>query len=446
VSIDTSVAPRRLGWRLPSGASRDGSPAGRGRLIHSDRRVGVGGSRLCEAADLHKCFHSKALQLIAELPEAQYGRRRDGAGILSQGAACRDDRRRSGASGQGMKQSIDPSYEVLAARNIRKQAKALSRQIDGTRTAEDVEYLHQARVASRRLRAALSTFRDCWPGRTFRKWRKQIRQLTTALGPARDMDVQVQYVERILAELPEDKRPCRAGVARLLLRLRQRREALQPRVVRALDRLEGSGVLKEMRSATDQVLTGQEDSPTLAASAFVFEQAREHIVRRLYKLMGYQGSLADPGDQQRHHRMRVAAKRLRYTMELFKPVYQDTVDETIAAVKQMQTLLGAVHDSDIWTEDFQRFRDEEQERTRQYFGHSRPFKRLAPGIDYLVEHQREVREQAFAELKRRWGELQDAQVWERLIQTLDSHIDRTEPGDEPRGEAHEDSAGEQAAS
>ena len=345
-----------------------------------------------------------------------------------------------------MKQSVDPSYGVLAARNIRKQANALSRQIDGTRTGEDVECLHQARVASRRLRAALSTFRDCWPGRTFRRWRKQIRQFTVALGSARDMDVQVQYIQEILAELPEDKRPCRAGVTRLLLRLRQRREALQPRVIRALDRLESSGVLKEMRSATDQVLTGQQDNPTFTASAFVFAQAREHIVRRLYKLVGYQGSLADPGDQQRHHRMRVAAKRLRYTMELFKPAYQDTVDETIAAVKQMQTLLGAVHDSDIWTVDLQTFRDKEQERTRQYFGHSRPFKRLAPGIDYLLEHQKEVREQAFSELKQRWGELQDAQMWERLIQTLDSHIAKTEQDDEPCGQTHEDSAGEQAAS
>ncbi len=384
--------------------------------------------------------------MIAEPPEAQYGRCWGGAGILPQGAACRDDRRRSGVSGQDMKQPIDQSYGVLAARSIRKQAKALSRQIDGTRAGEDVECLHQARVASRRLRAALSTFRDCWPGRTFRKWRKQTRQFTVALGPARDIDVQVLYIQRVLAELPEDRRPCRAGVARLLLRLRQRREALQPRVVRALDRLEGSSVLKEMRSATDQVLAGQEDNPTLAASPFVFARAREHIVRRLYKLMGYQGSLADPGDQRRHHQMRVAAKRLRYTMELFKPVYQDTVDETIAAVKQMQTLLGAVHDSDVWTDDLQRFRDEEKERTRQYFGHSRPFKRLAPGIDYLLGHQQEVREQAFAELKRRWGELQDARIWERLIQTLDSHIDRTEQGDGPRVEAHEDSAGEQAAS
>jgi len=349
-------------------------------------------------------------------------------------------------SGQGMKQSIDPSYEVLAARNIRKQAKALSRQIDGTRTGEDVECLHQARVASRRLRAALSTFRDCWPGRTFRKWRKQIRQFTVALGPARDMDVQVQYIQRILAELPEDRRPCRAGVGRLLLRRRQRREALQPRVIRALDRLEASGVLDEIRSVTEQVLGGKEDRAAFAPSAFVFAQAREHIVRRLYKLTGYQGSLADPADQRRHHEMRVAAKRLRYTMELFKPVYQDTLDETIAAVKQVQTLLGAVHDSDVWTEDLQRFRDEEQERTRQYFGHSRPFKRLAPGIDYLLEHQQEAREQAFAELKRRWGEIQDAQVWERLIQTLDSHIDKAKQGDEPCAEAHEDSAGEQAAS
>ena len=60
---------------------------------------------------------------------------------------------------------IDPGYQLLAAKYLRRQAKQLAEQFDGVRAAEDIEYVHRARVATRRLRAALRMFGDCFPRR-----------------------------------------------------------------------------------------------------------------------------------------------------------------------------------------------------------------------------------------------------------------------------------------
>ena len=76
-----------------------------------------------------------------------------------------------------MDSGIDASFRLLAARYIRKQAKQLSVQLEGVRRADDVECVHQVRVASRRLQAALKMFRDCLePGQRTR-WRKEIRRI-----------------------------------------------------------------------------------------------------------------------------------------------------------------------------------------------------------------------------------------------------------------------------
>ena len=57
---------------------------------------------------------------------------------------------------------MDSGYRLLAAKYIRRQAKQLAEQFDGVRAAEDIEFVHRARVATRRLRAALRMFDDCF--------------------------------------------------------------------------------------------------------------------------------------------------------------------------------------------------------------------------------------------------------------------------------------------
>jgi CHAD domain-containing protein len=60
---------------------------------------------------------------------------------------------------------------------------------------EDPEHVHRMRVASRRLHASMPLFKSCFPGKKYRKWYRDIRPLTAALGTARDLDVQIAFLE-----------------------------------------------------------------------------------------------------------------------------------------------------------------------------------------------------------------------------------------------------------
>ena len=57
---------------------------------------------------------------------------------------------------------VDPSYRLLACQYLREQLEVLMRELLGVRRNEEIEPVHQARVASRRVRAALRMFADCF--------------------------------------------------------------------------------------------------------------------------------------------------------------------------------------------------------------------------------------------------------------------------------------------
>ncbi len=81
-----------------------------------------------------------------------------------------------------MTRSSDPGYRILAARSLRKQIKQLTEHLGGIRLGQDIEAIHHARVASRRLCAALDMFDVCWKRKQVKEWKKQIRQLARSLG------------------------------------------------------------------------------------------------------------------------------------------------------------------------------------------------------------------------------------------------------------------------
>ena len=98
--------------------------------------------------------------------------------------------------------TVDTSYQFLACQYIKVQIRELSRQLRGARLARDTEYVHQARVASRRLRAALGMFSGCFPDARMKRWQKQIKQLTGRLGAARDADVQIEFLKDFISKIP----------------------------------------------------------------------------------------------------------------------------------------------------------------------------------------------------------------------------------------------------
>lgn len=102
---------------------------------------------------------------------------------------------------------------------------------DGVLDVEDIERVHDMRVATRRLRAALEVFAPCFPTKRHRKALKRVKALADALGERRDRDVAIEFLAGLVGEAPEGDW---AGLAALTERLRdeqrQANEELAPYV------------------------------------------------------------------------------------------------------------------------------------------------------------------------------------------------------------------------
>jgi len=332
---------------------------------------------------------------------------------------------------------IDASFRLLAGRTIRKQAKRLSVQLEGVRRADDVECVHQARVASRRLQAALKMFRDCLEPGQRKRWRKEIRRFVDRLGEARDGDVQIEYLCRALRSVDRVERY--PGIARLLSRTQRRRERQQKRVLKAVGRLQSGGVPEEMRRAARQLATGGGKRPKTVCSETSLRITGQRVVGQLDKLIRYEDSLADGEAKQRHHAMRIAAKRLRYTMEIAGPVYEGGLDEALRTVKKLQVFLGDVHDCDVWLEKLDDFDRSLRRTIRKRYGTDAAAEPLMVGIDYLRSQRQDQRQRAFRELVDYWSQLQQQDYWDKLAGDMiyphpgDGESTRT---DEPLQELH----------
>jgi len=83
---------------------------------------------------------------------------------------------------------------------------------------DDIERVHDMRVASRRLRAALEVFAPCFDRPAHRDLLREVKHLADALGRRRDPDVQIAGLQQLREELPPSDHP---GIDLLVARARE---------------------------------------------------------------------------------------------------------------------------------------------------------------------------------------------------------------------------------
>lgn len=99
----------------------------------------------------------------------------------------------------------------------------------------DIEGVHDMRVATRRLRAALEIFAPAFPKKAHRRVLREVKALADTLGERRDPDVAIDSMERIAAALTDEDR---SGIATLVEELRGRQGAANEALADELDRIE----------------------------------------------------------------------------------------------------------------------------------------------------------------------------------------------------------------
>ncbi len=298
------------------------------------------------------------------------------------------------------------------------QVKSLQDNVPGALVGKDIEQIHRMRVASRRLRSAFSHFEACIPRKKMPLWVKEIKRITRSLGRARDLDIKIELINQLYEESLDAK--YKPGYNRLLLRLKQNRTKAQKKVEKTIHRLQEDKVLKKMGAYFKDLSEDSEGIYLYTPS--LYQRSFNAINDTLTDFLSYKEFVHSPENSEKLHAMRIAGKHLRYSIELFAPVYRNALLPYIQVMKNIQDHLGALHDCDVWIAWLPKFIEKEQARVEAYFGNTGPLKRLLPGINHLIEDRKKARSQAYQSFITTWENLEDENAWEVLKELIKAPI------------------------
>jgi CHAD domain-containing protein len=295
---------------------------------------------------------------------------------------------------------------------------AFSKEIEGVESGQDIEYIHRMRVASRRLRAALPLFFSCIPEKKYRVWMLEIQKITRALGEARDTDVQIAFITKIIKKRQravEHKNPSTDYPVRvkgdvesiLLAQLQKKRLKLQVAVIKDLEKLKTSGIIDEMRTFFISLAPGTQRTRKRSPPYAIPMVAAGRISRRLDIMLSYERWVHNPDAVVQHHAMRIAAKKLRYTMEVYGPLYRLGLKKYLARVKK------------VWIDTVMVILLKERSASPvKISSKNNQIQRMSGYRHFLSEREKE-RKRLYLRYVRYWDSLVRAGIWDALRTTLD---------------------------
>jgi len=111
------------------------------------------------------------------------------------------------ASARKVKLDCEASFAKAAKKAVKVRSKEVFAHSGGVLDLGQVERVHDMRVATRRLRAALEIFEPCFPRKRHRKALKRVKGLADALGERRDTDVEIELLKGLASEAAAADRP-----------------------------------------------------------------------------------------------------------------------------------------------------------------------------------------------------------------------------------------------
>jgi len=230
----------------------------------------------------------------------------------------------------------DATVEALLRHDLASGTLRLFRHEAGVRTGEDPEAVHQARVATRRVRSTLRTFSKLLDEEWTDRLRDDLKWLANLLGEVRDTDVLLERFSEHLAALPAAD--VKAG-PRLLAKLEEQRDHARRRLLGGMAAEKYAVLLDDLvaAAAAPALLPGV-DGP----AAEIMPPLVARPWKKLRKEVRKAGD--DPPDEQLHQ-IRIRAKRARYAAEAVEPVIGKPAEAFADAIADLQSVLGDHQDA-----------------------------------------------------------------------------------------------------
>lgn len=200
--------------------------------------------------------------------------------------------------------------------------------------AGDMRSVHQARVATRRLREALPVLRASFNDRTLARAERQVRKMTRALGPVRELDVALAHLDELAAHNLASTR----ALSRLRQTLARERFARRRELLAAIT----PGKMERLRQRLARA--GSDETPHAALAVGEADAQVARRAARLASTMERAGGLYLPD---RLHAVRIDTKKLRYALEIQCELTRPKSTARVGQLKRLQDLLGRMHDYEI---------------------------------------------------------------------------------------------------
>ena len=263
---------------------------------------------------------------------------------------------KAGPSALTRQMSVSDAFCVIAAACV---AQVQANQL-GMLNTSDEEFLHQVRVAMRRLRSAIGLFKKAVPERAWASPLAELRALGAALGPARDWDVFVtERLPHLVAHFREQ--PGMAALARACAQARTSASARARRAVRSkrcqcfLLELSGSVQARTWMRGLN-VMEREAAEQNVATFA-------ESLLEDRYRQVRSRGRQIARLSDAKLHRLRIAVKKLRYAAEFFGPLFDQVRFKRFrAAATRLQEILGQINDAAVANRMLENLKDQRSPR------------------------------------------------------------------------------------
>lgn len=214
----------------------------------------------------------------------------------------------------------------------------------GTRQGDDIEQLHDMRVATRRMRAAMRIFEPFYDEDTIKPIVRGLRRTGRALGQVRDLDVLLNRLRNYTKKLPADER---AGLDGLYAAWEMQREAARRAMLAHLDSNRYGEFKKTFGAFTETsdlgALTAKRKEPVRILACHVVPST----VWQTYETIRSYEWVMERAPIEVLHQLRIEVKGLRYLLEFFREVLGPEAEAAIATLTTVQDTLGDLHDADV---------------------------------------------------------------------------------------------------
>jgi CHAD domain-containing protein/inorganic triphosphatase YgiF len=287
----------------------------------------------------------------------------------------------------------------------------------GTIKGEDIEDLHDMRVAVRRMRAAAKVFEVYLDSGKLEPHLKELKRTLGALGKVRDLDVFREKAEKYLENLPSGHEH---DLDSLFEILSKERGKARGNLLDYLDSGKYSRFKKDFSDAlsSPETLILQTTSEKCDALPHrIMDVLPSILYARLADVDAYSEWVEGPYlPVNRMHRLRIAAKGFRYTLEFFEGVLGDDAKIMINELKNLQDHLGDLHDSIVAIDLLDSFLrtgewgSAENEKTSDEKGFSKGME----GVEAYLKYREEERQTLLDTFPGPWGKIRNGEFRERI--------------------------------